>query len=216
MSEGHWRINATKEYYNKDLKPIPLDIDGAKKILADEGWKDTNADGTIDKKFGGKQIELDLDFYITGSSLSKNIALLMQKNAKEAGININIITKPFKDFKRENLKKRDYDLTTLFITQDMVLDDPYSRWHSDNDDPKANNDISYRSPKADALIEKIRSTKSDSDRNQYYKELQQVMYDDQPVIFLYNPTDKLIVGEKWKGSSTTKRPGYFAGTFEAK
>jgi len=209
-------INATKEYYNKDLKPIPLDIDGAKKILADEGWKDTNADGTIDKKFGGKQIELDLDFYITGSSLSKNIALLMQKNAKEAGININIITKPFKDFKRENLKKRDYDLTTLFITQDMVLDDPYSRWHSDNDDPKANNDISYRSPKADALIEKIRSTKSDSDRNQYYKELQQVMYDDQPVIFLYNPTDKLIVGEKWKGSSTTKRPGYFAGTFEAK
>jgi len=141
--------------------------------LADEGWKDTNADGTIDKKFGGKQIELDLDFYITGSSLSKNIALLMQKNAKEAGI-------------------------------------------SDNDDPKANNDISYRSPKADALIEKIRSTKSDSDRNQYYKELQQVMYDDQPAIFLYNPTDKLIVGEKWKGSSTTKRPGYFAGTFEAK
>jgi len=208
-------INAVKEYHNKDLAPITLDIEGAKKIMQSEGWKDTNGDGSVDKTIKGRKVEMDLDFYITGSALSKNIALLMQKNAKEAGIKINIITKPYGDFKRENLKKRDYDITALVVTQDMVLDDPYSRWHSDNDDPKANNDISYRSPKADALIDKIRSTKSDTERNQYYKELQQVMYDDQPVIFLYNPTDKLIVSNKWKGSSTSKRPGYFAGTFTA-
>ena len=41
-----------------------------------------------------------------------------------------------------------------------------------------------------------------------------VMYEDQPVIFLYNPQEKIIVSKNWKASSTMKRPGYFAGTFE--
>lgn len=207
-------INSRKPYFNKELKPIELDIEGAKTILASEGWSDTNNDGTVDKKIDGKKIELDLDIHITGSDLSKNIALLLQENAKKANININIITKAYKDIKRENLKKRDYDLFASALSQDLNMDDPYFRWHSDNDEPKKSNDVSYRSEIADELIEKIRLTQDDAQRTQYYKELQKVMYDDQPVIFLYNPQEKIIVSKDWKATPTMKRPGYFAGTFE--
>jgi peptide/nickel transport system substrate-binding protein len=207
-------INEKKAYYNKDLTPIALDIEGAKEILAKEGWKDTNSDGIIDKRFNGQKIEMDLDIHITGSELSKNIGLLLQENAKKVNININIITKKYKDTKRENLKKRDYDLIPSILGQDLSLDDPYTKWHSDNDDPAKHNDVSYRSDKADELIDKIRSTQDETQRTQYYKDLQKVMYDDQPVIFLYNPQEKIIVSKNWKASSTMKRPGYFAGTFE--
>ena len=207
-------INEKKAHYNKDLIPIAFDIEGAKEILSKEGWKDTNNDGTIDKTIKGQKIEMDLDIHITGSELSKNIALLLQENAKKVKININIITKPWKDLKRENLKKRDYDLIPSSLGQDLNLDDPYTKWHSDNDDPAKQNDIGYRSEKADELMDKIRSTQDDVQRTQYYKDLQKVMYDDQPVIFLYNPQEKIIVSKDWKASTTMKRPGYFAGTFE--
>ncbi|MFT4533781.1 MAG: peptide/nickel transport system substrate-binding protein [Saprospiraceae bacterium] len=207
-------INEKKGYYNNDLTPIAFDIEGAKVILSNEGWKDTNNDGVIDKKINGNKIEMDLDIHITGSELSKNIGLLMQENAKKVNIKINIITKKWSDTKRENLKKRDYDLIPSVLGQDLALDDPYSKWHSENDDPAKSNDVSYRSDKADDLINKIRSTQDDDQRSQYYKDLQKVMYDDQPVIFLYNPQEKIIVSKKWKASSTMKRPGYFAGTFE--
>ena len=164
--------------------------------------------------FNGQKIEMDLDMYITGSELSKNIGLLLQENAKKVNININIITKAYKDIVRENIKKRDYDLIPLVLGQDLALDDPYTKWHSDNDDPAKKNDISYRSKEADELIDNIRSTQDDAQRSQYYKDLQKVMYDEQPVIFLYNPQEKIIVSKDWIASSTMKRPGYFAGTFE--
>ena len=207
-------INEKKAYYNNDLRPIAFDIEGAKEILSKEGWQDTNNDGTIDKMINGQKVEMDLDIHITGSELSKNIGLLLQENAKKANININIITKKYKDIRRENIKKRDYDLVPLVLGQDLALDDPYAKWHSDNDDPAKLNDVSYRSEKADELIDNIRSTQDDTQRVQYYKDLQKVMYDDQPVIFLYNPQEKIIASKNWKASSTIKRPGYFAGTFE--
>jgi len=206
-------LNAKKSYYNDALKPITLDIAGAKNILAEEGWVDSNNDGSVDKVIDGEKIEMDLDIHITGSKLSESVALLMQQNAKEAGVKINIITKKHKLFKKENLKTRDYDLAPLLLSQDLYLDDPYLKWHSDNDNPSKSNDVSYRSEKTDNLIDLIRSTKDDDKRNEYYKELQSVMYEDQPVIFLYNPVEKVVLNKKWNGKPTMKRPGFLPNTF---
>ena len=209
-------FNSKKPYYNTSLKPIDLDIEGAKAIFEKEGWSDTNNDGSIDKLFKGKRIEMDLDIYITGSELSNNVALLLQENAKKAGVKINIITKTYAEVKRDNIKTRDYDLVPLVLSQTLVLDDPYGKWHSDNDDPAFANDVSYNSKKADDLINKIRSARDDESRNNYYKELQEVMYNDQPVIFLYSPVERIVLSNKWVGTSTLKRPGYMGNMFRPK
>ena len=208
-------INTQKPYYNKTLSPIKKDIEGAKKILAEEGWADTNNDGTIDKELNGKKVEMVLDMYLTKSRLSQNVGLIMQEGAKNAGVKINLITKEYSDTKRENIAKRDYHMAPLVLSQDLVIDDPYGKWHSDNDNPNGGNNISYNSKKADELINIIRSTQDDKTREQYYTELQEVMYEDQPVIFLYNPQEKIIISKRWKGTATIKRPGIFPGTFVA-
>lgn len=208
-------FNKKKGYYNDDLKIINLDIEGAQDILQEEGWSDTNADGSVDKLINGQSVEMLLTIHITGSELSKNIALLLQENAKKVGIKIEIITKPWSATLSEDIKSKSYDLVTRVLSQDLALDDPYLKWHSDNDDPSKDNDTGYRSEKADEIIEKIRSTRDDDERIQLYKDLQAVMYADQPVIFLYNPQEKIILSKRWKGTSSVKRPGYFAGTFVA-
>ncbi len=206
-------FNRRKNYYNKDLIPIPEDIEKAREILASEGWKDTNNNGTIDKKIDGQLEELKLDMYTTESNLSNKIALLLADNAKKVGIKINIIQKKFSEFRKNNIPTRDYDLFTSVINQDLAPDDPYSKWHSDNDTPSKRNTTSYYSKIADNLIDGIRETTSADVRRGLYLELQKQMYDDQPVIWLYSPLEKIILSKKWKGKGTPKRPGYLANTF---
>jgi len=209
-------INEKKPYYNSTLEPIAHDVEGAKEILAEQGWEDTNYNGTIDKKVGNQLVEMELDMYITGSDLSKSIALLLKENAKKAGITINIIQKQYKDIRDSHLKTGDYDMTILSINQDLTLDDPYGKWHSENATPGNRNYYRYISERSDEIIDSIRSTKDDATRNRLYLELQAEMYKDQPVIFLYNPVEKLIVSDEWKATATMKRPGYMANTFTLK
>jgi len=207
-------INSTKKQFNDDLPLIQKDIAKAKNLLANANWKDTNNDGTIDKKVAGKRVEFDLDMYTTGSDLSTRIALLLQENAKQVGIKINIIQKKYSLTKRENIAKLDYGMMTGAVTQAPISDDPYAKWHTANAEMGGTNAIAYKSAEASRLIDLIRDTPKEDKRLSYYHEFQQIMHDDQPVIWLYHPLEKVILSKKWKGTTTVKRPGYLANTFE--
>jgi len=206
-------INISKPYFNKDLQPISEDIAKAKQLLLADGWSDTDGDGTIDRMIDGQHTELELDMYTTGSDLSNKIALLFAENAKEVGIKVNIIQKKYRDFRSENIPKRDYDMITSAVTQDLAYDDLYNKWHSDNDTPTGGNSFSYQSARTDELIQQIRDTKTNSELIGLFAEVQQQIEKDQPVIWLYHPMEKIILSRKWKGKATVKRPGYLANTF---
>lgn len=206
-------VNVQKKYHQKALKPIGEDVEKAKTILAKEGWSDTNNNGTIDKVVDGSVLEFELDMHTTGSELSNKIALIMAENAEQAGIKINIIQKKYSDFQRENLATGKYDLITQSIVQSLAADDPYAKWHSNNASPGRTNSVGYVNTTADEIIDNIRSTQNTAVRNKLYLQLQEVMYEDQPVIWLYHPVEKMILSKRWQGSVTAKRPGYLANTF---
>lgn len=211
---GH--IHPSKPYYNNKLKPISFDIEKSKEILQQEGWVDTNNDGSVDKKLNGKKVELEIDFLITGSALSKNIALIVQQSAKDAGVKVNIITKENKLIVQENIKPRDFDMYASASVSDASADDPYSKWHTDLADPFESNDSGFGTPRSDQLLEQIRITTDPQKRLPLYLELQEIMYDEQPVIFLYTPKERIIVNKRFDAQASSKRPGYFANTFKLK
>ena len=101
----------------------------------------------------------------------------------------------------------------MVISQDLNDDDFYNRWHSDSDTPTKRNYFSYRDTEADSIIEVIRTITDSNARRDYYLRLQEIVYDDHPVIFLYAPIEKIVVSKNWKGAATVKRPGYMANTF---
>ncbi len=210
---GHF--NPAKTYYNKDLKPIPFDISKAKQLLTEAGWEDSNGNGIVDKRINGKQVEMDLEILITGSQLSENISLLTQEAAKKAGVNLSITRKKMALINSENIGPKKYNLIALVISQDAAPDDPYTRWHSDNINA-GRNYYSYSNPAADKLMEDIRVEKNEAKRNALYMQLQEVMYEDQPVIWLYCPRQKIIVDADLEAKQTSKRPGYLANTFTQK
>jgi len=179
------------------------------------GWSDSNSNGTVDKRINNAIVEMNLDILITGSQLSENISLLVQDAAKKAGVNINIVRKKMSLINSEHIGPKKYNLAALVISQDAAPDDPYTRWHSDNI-AEGRNFYSYNSPEADQLMVEIRKEIDAEKRKQLYLKLQEVMYEDQPIIWLYSPRQKIIVNGDLVAKETSKRPGYLANTFTRK
>ena len=206
-------VNPAKPEYNDQLKLIDYNLEKAKKILTQDGWSDSDGNGIIDKMVDGNLINFELDMYITGSELGKVIASQLEQNAAKCGIKINVNVKDFGLTRTENLNTGDFALIPNVASQDLGLDDPYQRFHSDNARPGGTNNSFYVSTKADSLIQLIRSERNDAKRIKAFKEFQKVIYEDQPYIFLYVPMGRLVVNKKWTGFGTPKRPGYMVNNF---
>lgn len=70
-----------------DSNPDKTNVENAKKLLAEAGWKDTNGDGYVDKN--GKNLELDFAFYSSRAELPI-CAEATQAAAKNIGIKVNL------------------------------------------------------------------------------------------------------------------------------
>lgn len=209
-------VHPDRSYYNQDLKAPEYDPEKSKSILAAAGWTDSDHDGDLDKRLNGLNTDLEIDMYVSSGQLGRQVALMLQQNAEKIGIRVNIITKDFRTILTEHLPKRDYGITPLVSNQDLNDDDFYNNWHSDSDNPSSSNHISYRDEEADQLIDAIRDAVNLEERNELYKKLQKVIFEDYPVIFLYAPMEKIVISNRWNGSATAKRPGYLANTFTPK
>lgn len=207
-------FHPSKPYYNHDLKNVEYSVNQAREILESQGWHDTNNNGTLDKNLDGKVRELELTLYESGSEMGDKIALLISEAGKKAGIKLDIIKKSFRLIAEENIATDEFDMVLAQASQDLSIDDPYSKWHSSRIGKKSGNDANYFNEKVDSLCEKIRLENSMEALIPLFEELETIMYDDCPVLFLYSPIERIGVNQRFKGQGTSKRPGYMANTFE--
>ena len=201
-------------YFNKDLQPIPFDIDKAKALLAEAGWQDSDNDGVLDKLINGKKTPLELTFTITpNNEVSGNITTIVKEDARKAGVVINAApTPPNKLF--ENLGTRDFDAYMLASGFDLDLYDPGQFWHTSSDTPSGSNRVGFGNSETDAMIDEIRNTNDEGRRTELYGKLQEIIYDEQPFIFLYAPQDRIVISKKFKNATTTLvSPGYMENHF---
>ncbi|MFZ1704912.1 MAG: ABC transporter substrate-binding protein [Saprospiraceae bacterium] len=207
-------VHPTKPYYNKNLAQIKLDLKKSASLLEEAGWKDTNEDGVVDKMIDEQRVEMILDIYVSGQELGNQVSLLLQQNAAKVGIKINIIEKEFKLVRSENIKTRQYHLVPSIVSTDLQhWDDLTSRYHSDYDNPRGANDVSYLNPMADSLLTLIPLESDLKKREALYQQLQKIIYDDQPMIYLYVPQERIVLNKIWEGNATMKRPGYAVNEF---
>ncbi|HFB99913.1 MAG TPA: hypothetical protein ENJ53_03825, partial [Phaeodactylibacter sp.] len=208
-------IHPSHSYYNRDLAPLDLDIDKAISLLKEAGWEDTNGNGIVDKMVDGKRTELRLEYLASKGGRGAQIGELMVENAKRAGVDIQIVKKEL-NLLRKKMASRDYDLTTGAWAQDPSLYDPYQSWHTDNDVPSGGNRFGFGNEASDKVIEKIRSQVSKEERLRLYKELQQMVYDEQPCIFLLAPKARMAINKKFDYTPSTRKPNIFENEFKLK
>ncbi|MBI4635753.1 MAG: peptide-binding protein [Candidatus Rokubacteria bacterium] len=167
--------------YNGDVKRYPYDMARARALLAEAGWKDTDGDGLLDKD--GRPFRFEL-LTNQGNEERKKVAEIIQASLKELGVEVEIRILEWAAFLKEYIKKRRFE--AIILGWGIGLDpDQYEVWHSSKTGPDELNHISYANPEVDQLLEKGRTSCVQEERVRYYHRLQEILAEDQPIVFLY-------------------------------
>jgi len=175
-----------KTYYNKDLKPLEFNPEVARQLLKEDGWLDVNNNGVIEKD--GVEFAFTL-FIPNGNPLREYAATVIANNFKAIGIEMKTQKMELGAFV-ENLytKKMDAWMASLYIPVPLDLK---TIWNS-NLEKTPNNFASYQNDETDSLLNLVEKKISNSEKRNIYLKFQKIIYQDNPVIFLYW-TDNIII-----------------------
>jgi peptide/nickel transport system substrate-binding protein len=182
-------------WVNKNLKPRPFDPDQAKLLLAEAGWKDSDGDGILDKN--GKPLSFTI-LTNNGNKQRADTATIMQQRLKKVGIEINVRLVEWSAFIENFINKRNFDAVILgwSLSPDP---DQYSIWHSSQTGPREFNFLTYNNAKVDAALDSARRTFDREKRKQQYDIMQEEIYKDVPMVFLYAPYSLPVMHKRFHG-----------------
>ena len=201
-------IHPDRSYYHKELSPLKQDVQKSLSLLKEAGWEDTNGNGTPDKMIGGKREELKLSIKLSNKAEGMAIANIVKENAAKAGFDIELdIIDPGQV--QQDLRQHNFQILPLRTSFFPSPDDPFSIWHSSNDIPGGSQRSGFHTPELDQLIENLRTTTDSEERAAAYKKFQEIIYNAQPVIYLYVPLERIIASKKIQLQTSSRRPGYF-------
>lgn len=187
------------KFINDKLPPIPYDIEKAKQLLDEAGWKDTDGDGIRDKMIDGKKVDFKFTFMNNNNPKRKKVMLIVIEELKQIGISADLQEYEWSVF-LDKTKKHDYDASYSSWQLTVTPDDPYQIWHSSQAEGEGSNHISYKNPEADKLLEENRITFDDVKRKEILDKWQQIVYDDQPVTFMWTETSRYFYSDRFKNT----------------
>jgi len=181
--------------YNPNVKTYPYDVKKARALLAEAGWTEMNPDGVLVKN--GQPFKIEL-LSAQGSDEGRKVAEIIQAAFKDLGVQVEIRVIEWAALLKEYIKKRSFEAVILAwgITPDP---DQFDIWHSSKTSPDELNRIGYANPEVDDLLEKGRSTCIEAERKKYYDRLQEVLAEDQPIVFLYFRDGLPVVSSRVRG-----------------
>jgi len=118
----------------------------------------------------------------------------MQQNLLQIGVKMNIKVVEYSVYQTK-LRKRNFD---AFLGGISTGDDPiyldflFSKKAMRN----GMNFMSYVNPKCELLFKKLETELNPQVRSKYFKEIQHILYDEQPWLTLYYPSSSLGVNKK--------------------
>jgi peptide/nickel transport system substrate-binding protein len=179
--------------YNTAVRPYPFDLDKAKALLDQAGWKVNPADGIRYKN--GKKFEFEF-LYPSASDLVKRMTPLYQEDLKKIGIILKPRQMEFASF-LIRLKKRDFQAVTLRWS--LGIDpDPYMIWHS-SQRKLGLNYVDYSNSEVDKLMEEARTTFDRNIRAKDYHRVHEIIHEEQPYTFLFLSSDLMAVDRRFHG-----------------
>ena len=196
----------SKEFSQADttIKPIEFDPKGAAALLDEAGWKDTDGDGIRDK--GGQKFEFQF-MMPAKNPRGESLSTLLQEELKKAGIRMTIRALEWNAFSEEVHNQKFDALFSGWASTDPE-DDAYQIFHSSQSKERGSNYISYANPKVDELIEKARVEFDREKRNEICREINRLIYDDQPYCFIMHPQLIAVLHKRFKAGKPSPLLGY--------
>ena len=176
------------------IEPYDFDVEKAKKMLADAGWKDTDGDGVLDKD--GKPFVFTV-IYANSSTTDQKLLPILKEDFARAGVKLEILSLEW-SVMLERIDKRQFDAVRLAWRM-SVSNDPYQLWHSDNLKIEASsNFVSFANPEADRLIMEIRTCFDLDKRTELYHQFHRLIHEEEPYLFLVSPYDLFVINKRYQ------------------
>lgn len=145
-----------------------------------------------------KNLGIEINLVIPEIDFLIKTAKIIKKDWEKIGVKLNLIVLNPQDIQNSVLKTRNYE-AILFGNILKKNPDLFSFWHSSERFYPGRNLALYANSKADQLLEEIRQDFSASSRQEKLKQLQKIINEDQPAIFLYSPIYIYIVPRHLQG-----------------
>ena len=167
------------------IRPIAFDLDKARQLLDEAGWRDADRDGIRWQLIRGRRVPARFELMIYSDAPNyRTVAEIIKENCRKIGVDVEIAPAKWA-LLLQKLLKRDFDACMLgwALTWDM---DPFAIWHGSQADlPDSSNQIGYRNPEVDKLIDQLRVTLDEKKQVVLFHKIHRLIYDDQPYTFLF-------------------------------
>lgn len=167
--------------------PNAYNVERAKQLLAEAGWKDTNNDGYVDKD--GKNLELDFIYY-SGRAELPLYAEATQSDAKKIGIKVNMKNIDYNVL--DSIRQSgDFDLCiSNILTANSGDPAVYLNWYWKTGDPQ--NATGYSNPEYDALSDRLAVEFDPAKRRDLMIQMQQILLNDGAGLFFGYPKTNMV------------------------
>ena len=195
-------IPPASQYYDKSLPEYNFDPKKSIELLEKSGWKMNEKTKIFEKD--GKKMSFEV-MYPSSNVAFEKAAVFMQAQMKQAGIEMRLKSMEF-----SALINSCYPSKFEAVIFDWVENfdpDNYTVWHSSQCNDDGMNFMSYKNKKVDKLIEKGRTTREKEERKKIYSEIQKMITEDSPYVFLWSPKGIVAVNKRIKGLSTPSAVG---------
>jgi peptide/nickel transport system substrate-binding protein len=146
------------------------DLEKAKKLLDDAGWKVDSKTGLRSKK----NASLELTIATNDSLLNSEAAEALANKWKALDIKVNLAILPTKQLTDEHIRTRNFDVL-LFPLKFGADPDPFPFWHSSQVKDPGYNLTGFSDQNADKLITEARTTTDQGLRQEKYKEFDRLI-----------------------------------------
>lgn len=201
-------VSILKPEYNTDLKLIPFDIEAAKKMLDEAGWKDTDGDNIRDKMIDGEKVKLEFNLnYFTTSIEWKDVAKMVSEQMYKAGV-VAILNPLDPSVLFEQASNHDFDMLIASWAGNVYPEDYTQIWHTSSWVSKGSNFTGFGNAETDALIDSMKYTLDPAKSVPMLKRFQQIVYDEQPYIFMFAGVRRNIIHKRFGNQEMYfERPG---------
>ena len=129
------------------------------------------------------------------------MAQLMKDGASRIGINISLVARDIRTLLGQDVANRDYDMYGAGAGGYHMPDDLMALWHTSGNIPRGQNRWQFGNDETDALIETINQTLDAEERNELYREFQEIVYDEQPLVFLFAPLERMAISKRFNNAN---------------
>jgi len=176
-------IPAVLREHSASVRAVPYDTAGARRLLEEVGWRDTNGDGVLDRN--GRPLRFEIEF-ISSDQTRQDMLVAMQSIYRKIGV---------------DMQPRAYESTT-WVSRLRAGEFTGSFWgwgwgpgvvgpnsemifHSRSAPPNGPNFARYRSGRADQLIDSLLVVTDTTRARTLWSELEQTLVDDVPYAPIY-------------------------------